>query len=158
MFSILTAGALAQTWSYGHYIDDKCTVPITTVELDGKAGGGKTGLAIGACLDGKLGALEWSIKLKSCAADGNGRITGVDEYYGKGCSGTGGPRTDVTYTNGGCVKKDGSYHKLSVSGDCSAAPCFPSKATVMKADGTPIRVDALVEGDEIVATTEDGTP
>jgi hypothetical protein len=37
------------------------------------------------------------------------------------------------------------------------APCFPSTAMVTKADGTSARVDALKEGDAIVATTDNGT-
>ena len=36
-------------------------------------------------------------------------------------------------------------------------PCFPSTAMVTKADGTLCRIDALKEGDEIVASTADGT-
>ena len=36
-------------------------------------------------------------------------------------------------------------------------PCFPSSSIVTKADGTPSRIDALKEGDEIVAATHDGT-
>lgn len=39
----------------------------------------------------------------------------------------------------------------------SADPCFPSSATVIKADGTSARIDSLKEGDEIVAATADGT-
>ena len=35
-------------------------------------------------------------------------------------------------------------------------PCFPSSAIVTKADGTPSRIDALKEGDELVAATADG--
>jgi hypothetical protein len=35
-------------------------------------------------------------------------------------------------------------------------PCFPSDAIVTKADGTPSRIDALKEGDEILAATADG--
>ena len=35
-------------------------------------------------------------------------------------------------------------------------PCFPSSATVVKADGTTSRVDALKEGDAIVAATVEG--
>ena len=41
-------------------------------------------------------------------------------------------------------------------GGAVAAPCFPSSGIVTKADGRPIRVDALKEGDEIVATTDEG--
>lgn len=37
------------------------------------------------------------------------------------------------------------------------APCFPSHATVVLADGTPSRIDALKEGDELVVATADGT-
>lgn len=37
-----------------------------------------------------------------------------------------------------------------------AAPCFPSSAFVTKADGTPVRIDALTEGDEILAATTAG--
>jgi hypothetical protein len=36
-------------------------------------------------------------------------------------------------------------------------PCFPSDAIVTKADGTPSRIDALKEGDTIVAATAEGT-
>jgi len=36
-------------------------------------------------------------------------------------------------------------------------PCFPSSSMVTMADGTASRVDALKEGDTIVATTADGT-
>jgi hypothetical protein len=44
------------------------------------------------------------------------------------------------------------------TGNCPAVvPCFPSSATVTKADGTPSRIDTLKEGDEIVAATHDGT-
>jgi hypothetical protein len=39
----------------------------------------------------------------------------------------------------------------------SSNPCFPSKSMVTKADGTTSRLDALKEGDSIVATTADGT-
>jgi len=35
-------------------------------------------------------------------------------------------------------------------------PCFPSSATVTKADGTVVRLDTLKKGDAIVATTADG--
>ena len=38
-----------------------------------------------------------------------------------------------------------------------AEPCFPSSATVTKADGTTITIDTLKEGDEIVAATSDGS-
>jgi len=38
----------------------------------------------------------------------------------------------------------------------SSDPCFPSDAMVTMADGTHSRVDALKEGDEIVAATADG--
>jgi hypothetical protein len=37
-----------------------------------------------------------------------------------------------------------------------AAPCFPSTATVRLVDGTPKQMDALQEGDEIIAATSDG--
>ena len=63
----------------------------------------------------------------------------------------------MTYKNNTCVKIDGSFRKLTLDGACAAAPCFPSKAMVMKPNGILMRMDALVEGDEIVATTEDGT-
>lgn len=36
-------------------------------------------------------------------------------------------------------------------------PCFPSSSIVTRADGTLSRIDALKEGDEIVAATHDGT-
>jgi len=39
----------------------------------------------------------------------------------------------------------------------SSNPCFPSSSMVTMADGTASRVDALKEGDTIVATTADGT-
>lgn len=35
-------------------------------------------------------------------------------------------------------------------------PCFPSSSIVTKADGSPSRIDALKEGDEILAATHDG--
>ena len=38
-----------------------------------------------------------------------------------------------------------------------ADPCFPSSSLVTKADGTVSRLDALKEGDAIVAATADGT-
>ena len=41
-------------------------------------------------------------------------------------------------------------------GAASSNPCFPSSATVTLADGTPSRIDALKEGDAIVAATDDG--
>jgi hypothetical protein len=67
----------------------------------------------------------------------------------------------VTYTNGECIGPiDGSYRMLSLDGTCDDDdddPCFPSSATVAKADGTQVRMDSLVEGDEVLATTEDGT-
>ena len=53
-----------------------------------------------------------------------------------------------------------AYNINSVRLSCVAAssdPCFPSSAIVTKADGTPSRIDALKEGDEIVAATDDGT-
>lgn len=37
-------------------------------------------------------------------------------------------------------------------------PCFPSSATVVKADGTTCRVDELESGDEIAALTKEGIP
>lgn len=43
------------------------------------------------------------------------------------------------------------------SGAGDSDPCFPSSSIVTKADGTPSRIDALKEGDEIVAATHDGT-
>lgn len=36
-------------------------------------------------------------------------------------------------------------------------PCFPSASTVTMADGTPARLDALKEGDVILAASADGT-
>lgn len=54
--------------------------------------------------------------------------------------------------NDGC----GGYNSPRQS--CSEdGPCFPSTATVTKADGTLTQVDALKEGDMIVAATDDGT-
>lgn len=42
------------------------------------------------------------------------------------------------------------------SGSDDDDPCFPSSAIVTKADGTPSRIDALKDGDAIIAATEDG--
>lgn len=39
-----------------------------------------------------------------------------------------------------------------------AEPCFPSLATVTLADGTTKRMDAIMEGDELVAATAEGLP
>ena len=90
---------------------------------------------------------------------GSGRFTDFIEYSTPDCAdGTGAAQADKTYKNGECVGPyDGSYRKITLSGECAAAPCFPSKATVVKANGIPVRVDALVEGDEIVATADDGS-
>ena len=74
-----------------------------------------------------------------------------------------------------CLQQTGSANgaSFSVGGDgklqCSVSggsgggggggsgdPCFPSSATVNLADGTVKRVDALKEGDAIVAATADG--
>jgi len=48
--------------------------------------------------------------------------------------------------------------KLSATaiGAASSDPCFPSSALVTLHDGTPARIDALKEGDEIMAATADG--
>ena len=158
MLHIVTAAAFAQTWSYGYFKDSACTNPGTSISLNGKKQE-VTGLALGGCVNNKFGSLEWSYKLKSCAADANGRFTEFIEYSGNDCKeGQGAAQPDKTYKNSTCVGPyDGSYRKITLSGDCTAAPCFPSKATVVKADGTRMRVDALIEGDEIVATTDDGT-
>ena len=43
------------------------------------------------------------------------------------------------------------------SPDITNNPCFPSSALVTLPDGTPLRIDALKEGDAIVAATADGT-
>ena len=40
--------------------------------------------------------------------------------------------------------------------DADDNPCFPSSATVVKSDGTASRIDALKEGDTIVAATVEG--
>ena len=48
----------------------------------------------------------------------------------------------------------GSPYTPSSDGDDD--PCFPSSATVTKADGTRTRLDALKEGDAIVAATAEG--
>ena len=115
-------------------------------------------LELGECLSSSAGGSEWSFKLESCDTDGNGRFTSFKEYSKKDCKGDGGVRADVTYKNDTCTDKiDGSYRKMTFDGACAAAPCFPSKAMVMKAGGIPTRVDSLVEGDEIMATTDDGT-
>ena len=45
--------------------------------------------------------------------------------------------------------------KISLQGGASD-PCFPSSATVTKADGLIARLDALKEGDKILATDEHG--
>jgi hypothetical protein len=47
--------------------------------------------------------------------------------------------------------------QFSCGDNVEELPCFPSAAKVTKADGTPVRIDALKEGDEIVAATADGT-
>ena len=39
----------------------------------------------------------------------------------------------------------------------SRRPCFPSTATIAKADGMTVTIDTLKEGDEIVAATADGS-
>jgi len=50
---------------------------------------------------------------------------------------------------------------LSLTGkiieDFSEDPCFPSSSMITKADGNPSRIDALKEGDMIVAATAEGT-
>jgi len=51
-----------------------------------------------------------------------------------------------------------SGQKVAVTVSAAASdPCFPSSATVILADGSSKRVDALLEGDEIVAAAADGT-
>ena len=51
-----------------------------------------------------------------------------------------------------------SGQKVAVTVSAAAEdPCFPSSATVTLADGSSKRVDALLEGDEIVAAAADGT-
>jgi len=157
MLHIIATAALAQQWSYGYFTDSACTKAGKSISMDGKVQE-KTGVALGGCIKNKYGTAEWSYSLKSCKVDGNGRFTEFLEYASKDCSGTGAAQASKTYKNATCVGPyDNSYRKIVLTGTCAAAPCFPSKATVMKADGTSMRVDALVEGDEIVATTEDGT-
>jgi hypothetical protein len=54
--------------------------------------------------------------------------------------------------------KDGAL--TTTTGDIANGcedPCFPSSSMITKADGTPSRIDALKEGDEIVAATAGGT-
>lgn len=157
MLHVLATAALAQQWSYGYYQDKNCNKPVTTITLENKKGKEATGLNLGQCITSKFLSTEWSMKLNSCSSDANGRFTDVIECDKGDCKGKCGPRKDVTYKNETCVKVDGSYRKMWLNGACTAAPCFPSKAMVMKPNGIPVRVDALVEGDEIVATTDDGT-
>ena len=71
MLQLITAAALAQTWSYGYFKDAACTVAGTSISLDGQVKEA-TGLAIGQCLKNKFGSLEWSYKLSTCSADANG--------------------------------------------------------------------------------------
>lgn len=57
------------------------------------------------------------------------------------------------YSTGVCIGSGPSLPPTASEG----GPCFPSSSTVAKADGTIVRLDALEEGDEIVASTMEGT-
>ena len=81
MLHLVTTAALAQTWSYGYYTDKTCSTPSTAAgfTLDGGTEMELTGMAIGKCITSKYGSLEWSMQLKSCATDADGRFTEVIE-------------------------------------------------------------------------------
>ena len=73
------------------------------------------------------------------------------------------PYTGISgpYTNGECRQSTSNYQ---VTCDCGgAAPslsstsCFPSSALATQSDGSTIRLDALKEGDLILAAAVDGT-
>ena len=61
------------------------------------------------------------------------------------------------YSTGVCVGASPSPSPSPTVPTPEGDPCFPSSSTVAKADGTIVRLDALKEGDEIVASTIDGT-
>jgi hypothetical protein len=183
---LLFGSPLAQ-WSYGYFTDSACTKAGTSISMDGKVqektgvalggciknkyGALEWSYSLKSCKVDGNGAPSMQYAgpaLRCCCSNahglplesnvGPGRFTEFLEYASKDCSGTGAAQASKTYKNATCVGPyDSSYRKIVLTGTCAAAPCFPSKATVMKADGTSMRVDALVEGDEIVATTEDGT-
>ena len=57
---------------------------------------------------------------------------------------------------GGDESEDEEEQEQEQEQEQEAEPCFPSSSLVTKADGTPSRIDALKEGDEIMAATADG--
>ena len=50
----------------------------------------------------------------------------------------------------------GSSTGINLEKEKEGNPCFPSAATVRKADGAVVRLDALQEGDEVLAATAEG--
>jgi len=164
MLHLVAASALAAgQWSYAYYGNDNtCTTVGKSITVEGKKGEVTT-VNIGECMSSKYivgGKTEsqWSMKVTSCDADANGRLTNVIEYASKDCSGTGAAQTDRDYKDGACVGPyDDSFRKLTLTGCPEPAdPCFPATARVTLADGTQKQIDQLSEGDAILAATLEG--